>query len=191
VSALVALRRATAADAPCLHRIRSEPSASRFQPLRPYSLDRLARMLAARATLPLDGTLEGKVQWVIEVDGACAGWITLDITSREHGIAAVGYTIAEAFRGQGIASQAVTLLIGIAFDPAGIALERLEAVAAVENAASRRVLTKAGFHEEGIARNLLVIDGVRVDHVRFGLVRNPADSRTGGPSQRGSTMDDT
>ena len=183
MSANVALRRATAADAPCLHRIRREPSASRFQPLRPYPLARLARMLAARAELPLDRTLDGKVQWVIDADGACAGWITLDVTGREHGIASVGYTIAEAFRGQGIATKAVVLLTRIAFDPAGIALDRLEAVAAVDNAASRRVLVKAGFQEEGIAHGLLVIDDARVDHVRFGLLRNPADSRTGGPSR--------
>jgi ribosomal-protein-alanine N-acetyltransferase len=50
-------------------------------------------------------------------------------------------------------------------------MARLEAIAAVDNHASRRVLQKAGFHEEGVAKHLLVINGIRVDHVRFGLVR--------------------
>jgi len=172
----VILRRATAADAPCLHRIRGEPSAGRYQPLRPYPLERLARMLASRADQPLDRTLDGKVQWVIEVDGACAGWISLDVTSREHGTASVGYTVAEAYRSRGVATEAVRRLVSLAFDPEGIALERLEAVAAVTNAASRKVLANAGFQEEGIASGLLVIDGKRVDHVRFGLLRNDADS---------------
>lgn len=166
------IRRATSADAPCLHRIRSEPSAARYQPLRPYPPEQLARLLATRANYPLDRRLDGKVQWVIEVDGACAGWVTLDITSREHGVASVGYTVAEAYRGRGLATAAVRAVVALAFDRDGLALERLEAIAAVENIASRRVLVNAGFREEGIAAGLLVIDGVRVDHVRFGLVRD-------------------
>jgi len=167
----IRLRRATAGDAGCLFAIRTEPSSSRYQPLRMYSLERLRAMLTARQGLPLDRSLDGKVQWVVESDGSCAGWISLDVTSREHGTAAVGYTIGEAFRGRGLATGAVRQLITIAFDPDGLDLERLEAVAAVDNLASRRVLAKAGFIEEGIARGLLVIAGERVDHVRFGLLR--------------------
>ncbi len=165
------LRRATESDASCLFAIRSEPSASRHQPLRMYTLDRLQAMIAARASLPLDRSLDGKVQWVVDLGGACAGWVTLDVTSREHGIASVGYTIGEAFRGRGIATAAVLQVIALAFDPDGLDLERLEAVAAVDNLASCQVLVKAGFAEEGIARGLLVIGGHRVDHVRFGLLR--------------------
>jgi RimJ/RimL family protein N-acetyltransferase len=132
---VIMLRRATAADAECLHAIRNEPSASRYQPLRMYSLDRLRTVLASREELPLDATLEGKVQWVIESGGSCAGWVSLDVTSREHGIAAVGYTIGEAFRGRGLATEAVRQVIALAFDPDGLDLARLEAVAAVDNLA--------------------------------------------------------
>lgn len=168
----VSIRRATAADAPCINRIRAEPSVRRFQPIRQYSHDRMTAILARREVLPLDREFEGKAQWVIECDGQCAGWITLDVTSREHGVASVGYSVSEAYRGRGLATGAVREVIAIAFDRNGLALDRLEATAAVENAASRRVLVKTGFREEGIAEKLLVIDGRRVDHVRFGLVRS-------------------
>ena len=150
-----------------------------FQPLHQYSMERLATMLARRESDPLDGNLATKVQWVIEVDGDCAGWVTLDVSSREHGVASVGYSISEPFRGRGLATAAVRKVIGIAFDPAGPNLERLEAIAAIGNLASRRVLTKAGFHEEGIAEKLLMIDGIRVDHVRFGLVRGTITEKHG------------
>ena len=66
----------------------------------------------------------------------------------------------------------VAQVIPVAFDPAGLALERLEAVAAVENVASRRVLEKNGFRFEGIARGYLIIAGARVDHARYGLLRS-------------------
>lgn len=167
----IAIRPMTITDAPSIHAIRSEPSVRRFQPLRQVPLQLLAATIAERAGLPRDNQLEGKVQWVIVVDGQVAGWINLDITSREHGVAAIGYTVGEAFRGRGAATTATKLLVELAFDPTGLDLERLEAVAAVENLASRQVLLNAGMREEGIARGLLVIDGVRVDHMRFGLLR--------------------
>ncbi len=167
----VSIRRATAADASCLNRIRAEASVRRYQPIHQHTLERMAAILARRESMPLDRDLEGKVQWVIECDGQCAGWVSLDVTSREHGVASVGYSVSEAFRGRGLATGAVRQVIAIAFDPNGPALDRLEANAAVENAASRRVLVKAGFREEGIAAGLLMIDGIRVNHARFGLVR--------------------
>ena len=168
----VTIRRATAVDADFLLGVRAEPSAGRFQPLRSYSLERLRNILRLRASDPLDATFSAKAQWVIACDETPAGWITLDVTSREHGVAAVGYTVAEEFRGQRVASRALALVIAAAFDAGELDLSRLEAVAAVENVASRRVLTGNGFREEGIAKRLLVINGVRVDHVRFGLVRS-------------------
>lgn len=171
MTASVTLRRADASHAEIFHQIRSEPGASRYQPLRQYTVDRLRDMLDVRASLPFDRSLAGKVQWLIESDGEPAGWITLDVTGREHGVAGIGYTVMEAFQGRGVATAAICQVVALAFDPAVLDLDRLEAVAAVENTGSRRVLTRAGFREEGIAKGLLVIDGVRVDHVRFGLLR--------------------
>ncbi len=171
MTANVTLRRADASDAEVFHQIRAEPGASRYQPLRPYSLNRLRDMLDHRANQALDRHHAGKVQWLIESGGEPAGWITLEVTSREHGVASIGYTVMGAFHGRGIATAATRQVVALAFDGDVLDLDRLEAVAAVENTASRRVLTRAGFREEGIARGLLVIDGVRVDHVRFGLLR--------------------
>lgn len=167
----VTLRRATSDDASLLHAIRQEPAARAYQPLRAYSLARLREMLVHRGEAPLNATFAGKAQWVVRADGESAGWITLDVTSREHGVASVGYTLATSFHGRGIATAAVLALIDIAFDAHALALQRLEAVAAVPNVASQRVLEKAGFRREGVASGLLVIAGERVDHVRFGLLR--------------------
>ncbi len=168
----VTIRQSVPADAPALHDIRSEVSARQFQPLRRLPLDQFTETLRHRTAQTLDASLSGKTQWTIEVDGVIAGWVTINVTSREHGVASIGYTIAEAHRGKGVATCAVRKVIDIAFDPGGLDLHRLEAVAAVANAASRRVLTKAGFQEEGLARGLLVIGGIRVDHLTFGLLRS-------------------
>lgn len=115
----------------------------------------------------------GKLQATIDVGRkVAAGWVSVDITLRSHHIASVGYALAPAFHGHGIMSIALSRVIPIAFAPAGLALERPEAVAAVENVASRRVLETCGFRFEGVARGLLIIAGHRVDHARYGLLRS-------------------
>jgi RimJ/RimL family protein N-acetyltransferase len=90
---------------------------------------------------------------------------------RRHGIGEIGYSVAEAYRRRGYASLMVRTLIGIAFDREQLDLERLQAVAAVENIASRRVLENAGFSFEGVNRKLLIIHGERVDHAMYALLR--------------------
>lgn len=168
----VSLRRAAEEDAPLLASIRAEPSATRYQPLRPYSQDRLRSLVRQRAALPLDPTLDAKVQWVMLADDEPVGWITLDVTDREHAIGGVGYTVPERARGRGSARAALIELVALAFDPDGVALERVEAVVATGNVASRCVLERAGFRREGTARGLLRIGGERLDHERYGVLRD-------------------
>lgn len=173
----VQLRRAEPGDAAFFSAVRAEPSAGMFQPLRPYTESQLRAILSARSSLPLDRHLNGKVQWVILGGVQAAGWISLDVTSRDHDIASVGYTIGDAFRGRQVASRALRLLVEIAFDPDQVDLERLEAVVAVGNIASQHVLERNGFAREGIAPGLLRIRGKRMDHLRYGLLRQHRPDR--------------
>lgn len=166
----VLLRRAAPDDAEVFFAIRGEPSASRYQPLRPLTVADLRARLATQAALRVDGDLSGEVQWLVDADGQPAGWVTLKDVVREHGLAAIGYTISERWRGRGVATAAVAALLPIAFET--VDLIRLEAVAAVDNHASRRVLERNGFCCEGIARALLLIAGHRVDHARYALLRS-------------------
>lgn len=177
-TAVVTLRRATPDDATILHAWRAEPSARRYQPLHQLPRPELRRQLAERAAIPLNAHAEGKLQWVIEAGATPVGWLSLTITSREHGIGAVGYTIGERWRGRGYATAAVLAALPLAFSPTALALARLEAVAAIDNLASRRVLERAGFQFEGIARGYLVIGAHRVDHARYSLLRSDVDPVT-------------
>jgi RimJ/RimL family protein N-acetyltransferase len=171
-SPAVYLRRAGPADAELILAWRSEPSTRRFQPLRQLTLTQLRQVLNERAARALGPGLTGEVQWLIVATEGAVGWLTLAVESREHGIGTVGYTVGERHRGRGYASAGLRELVSIAFSPRGANLWRLEAVAAVDNVASRRVLERAGFEFEGIARSYLVIDGVRVDHARYALLRD-------------------
>ncbi|MGB3330747.1 MAG: GNAT family N-acetyltransferase, partial [Thermomicrobiales bacterium] len=155
---IVTIRRATVDDAPLIRGWRGLPSTSRHQPTIHYDLPTQERLLRESASRELVPTTSGKLVWIVEQDGIPAGWISLDITARDQALASVGYTLDPAFHGKRIASRALRLLIPLAFDPAGLAIERLEAVASVQNIASRRVLEAGGLHDEGIARGLLRIN---------------------------------
>lgn len=166
------LRRVGPEDAELVFSWREEPSTRYFQPLRQIPLDQLRALLTERGGQPISPHLTGDVQWLIETPAGPVGWVTLTIESREHGLGNVGYTVGEHFRGRGYATAGLRAMLPLAFGAETADLARLQAVAAVENAASRRVLERAGFVAEGIARAYLVIGGVRVDHARYALLRS-------------------
>lgn len=173
MSSLVTLRRSTVADAELIHAWRSEPSALVYQPMIVLPLENVRSMLAERAIVPISPSAIGKLQWTVESPDGPAGWITLSFSSedRRHRKASIGYLIGERFRGKGYGAAALGALLPIAFGRDKLGIERLEAVAAVDNIASRRVLETNGFGHEGILRGLLIINGVRVDHATYGLLR--------------------
>ena len=129
-------------------------------------------MLAEQSAVKTGPTAIGKLYWVIEVDREPGGMLQLDVSAgaRQQGSCTLGYTVDEVIQGRGVATEAVKLVVHVALDPDGLGLERIEAVAAVDNLASRRVLEKAGFQFEGIRRGLLRIQDQRVDHACYGLL---------------------
>jgi [ribosomal protein S5]-alanine N-acetyltransferase len=75
--------------------------------------------------------------------------------------------VAESFAGQGIVPFALAAACDHAFLVLG--LHRVEVNIRPENLASLRVVEKLGFHEEGLRRRYLHIDGQWRDHRSFAL----------------------
>lgn len=106
-------------------------------------------------------------------DHVLVGGVTLSQVRRGAAqMATLGYWVGEPFQGQGYTTAAARAAVAFSFEDLG--LHRVEAACQPENAASRRVLEKAGFHEEGRARAYLKINGAWRDHVLFAIV-NPRD----------------
>jgi ribosomal-protein-alanine N-acetyltransferase len=103
------------------------------------------------------------------------GGITLsNIRRRAAQYVTLGYWMGQDYVGQGLMTEAVGAVIPFAFDTLG--LHRIHAAFLPTNTASRRVLEKNGFREEGYAENYLQIDGKWCDHVLFGLTRERYDA---------------
>jgi ribosomal-protein-alanine N-acetyltransferase len=104
-----------------------------------------------------------------ETDGALLGGITLANVRR--GIVqagTIGYWIGEPFAGRGCMTAALQVLLPSLFGE--LSLHRVEAACIPTNLASVRVLEKAGFTREGLARRYLCINGIWQDHLLFGML---------------------
>ena len=82
--------------------------------------------------------------------------------------ASLGYWVGERFARQGYMTDGLRLALAFAFDR--LRLHRVEAACLPHNQASRRLLVKGGFREEGYAKEYLSIDGRWQDHLLFGLL---------------------
>lgn len=86
--------------------------------------------------------------------------------------AVLGYFLDKAHNGKGYTTQAVKLINKYAFEE--LKLHRIEAGVMPHNIGSIRVLEKAGFHKEGLARKNVKINGKWEDHEVLAIL-NPDD----------------
>ena len=90
----------------------------------------------------------GECAFYVLVDGHTGAVVgRFNLYRLGHGAATVGYRVAEDVAGRGVATQALRDLCRRAVDDHG--LDRLNAEASRTNAASQRVLEKAGFAAVG------------------------------------------
>lgn len=107
-----------------------------------------------------------------------AGGLTLsNVRRRAAQFVTLGYWMGRDYAGQGLMTEAVGAVVPFVFDTLG--LHRIHAAFLPGNTASRRVLEKNGFREEGFAENYLQIDGKWCDHVLFGLTRERYEANVG------------
>lgn len=86
--------------------------------------------------------------------------------------ASLGYWIDQRVAGRGIMPTAVALVTDHCFWTVG--LHRVEVNIRPENTASRRVVEKLGFREEGVRLGFLHIAGDWRDHISYALLRDEA-----------------
>ena len=141
----------------------------RYQPLNELPTAQLRADVASQRIPDLYGGRGEKFQWIVQVDGHPAGWITLVVSNWEHGLAEVGYALSTAYQARGIMTDALQILLDDLFH--NTLLERIEARCAVENYGSQRVLEKNNFLREGRLKGYFKLGGRGVDNYVYGLLR--------------------
>jgi len=103
-------------------------------------------------------------------DDAIAGMINLSqIFYGPFCNAYLGYGLGVGFTGQGLMTEAITLILKHAF--VDLKLHRVEANVQPENTASIAVLKRNGFKREGYSEKYLKIGGRWRDHERWAMVK--------------------
>lgn len=136
----------------------------------PYTKEDAKKFIASRvltdwATHPV---------WAIELGGSAIGGVNIRLLFGRR-IGEVGYSVARAHWGKGIATEAVRAVIDSAFSTLP-ELERIRATADFRNIASQRVMEKVGMKREGVLRRNRVLGGETVDEVWYGIVRREWES---------------
>lgn len=138
------LRPLTEADADPLAEVYSHPLVEAW--IGPHSRQRVADEIAYQRA----GQAErGWSVWAVErrADGRFLGDCGLQPLEHKGPEVELGYDLHPDVWGQGLATEAATAVVGAALGPLG--LGRVVAVVKPANAASRRVLEKAGLRERG------------------------------------------
>lgn len=102
-------------------------------------------------------------------DQKFAGTISFHSISVKNSVGEIGYWMSESMRGKSIATTAVRMLTDYGF--ATIGFKRVEAMVDVENTASTKLLTSAGYQREGLLRKKISRDdGRQVDMYLFAAI---------------------
>lgn len=158
----VVLRRAVPSDLAMIHRAMSDPVVMRYWSTPPHAdlattQDWLYGMIVADPAVSDD--------FVIEVDGQPAGKLGC------WQIPELGYLLHPAFQGRGLASAALDAFIGYM---CGRGLPSLKADVDPRNAASLRLLERAGFTVTGQAGRTWLVGEEWCDSVYLELTLNPS-----------------
>lgn len=131
----------------------------------PFTLEAADKFISeSRAADPL-------TRLCIEKNGVYVGNVGLHPRSDIYRMSAeIGYFIGEPYWGQGIASQAIKMMVKYGFGQLNI--HRIEAGVFSYNIASAKALENAGFVFEGTAKGSIFKNGSYYDELKYGIV-NP------------------
>jgi ribosomal-protein-alanine N-acetyltransferase len=102
------------------------------------------------------------------------------VTIVEPGLGGLGYFIHREFWGRGYVTEAVRAVLRLCFET--LRLHKVASGCLTENAASERVMVKAGLRKEACLREHVCHEGVWKDRVEYGLLRTEwiARAQSGG-----------
>lgn len=166
------LRRPAEDDAAAVLALALDPDVIRWNPMRVHDLESAVAWCRSSA----DWSSGSHASWVVAEATRPVAVATVSVfdIDADHAAAGIGYRVAPGHRSRGIARTTVAAASAWAFEALGLA--RLQLVHAVDNVASCRVATAAGFALEGTLRSSYLDGwGIRHDeHVHGRLAGDPA-----------------
>jgi ribosomal-protein-alanine N-acetyltransferase len=163
------LRKMAPSDAEAVFAYASDPEVTR------YVIWETHRSIEdSRAFLELESSKResgGEPEWgiVYKGDHRLIGTCGIVSWDPDHARAELGYVLSRDYWGRGLMAEAVRAVISFGFQRMN--LNRIEARCTAENAASARVMEKAGMTHEGTMRQREVIKGAYRDVKVYAILR--------------------
>jgi RimJ/RimL family protein N-acetyltransferase len=184
---VVLLRAPREDDVAALTAACQDPEISRWTRIpSPYTEENARQWLARQ---PGERTRGESVSFAVTdaVEGTLLGVMGLIHISWEDTRAELGAWMSAQARGRGTSQRALRLLVGWAMHTLGF--QRLEALIHPLNTASRRLVERLDFTQEGLLRSYSVMKGERVDLLLFSMLPGdsgapPAPAPRGGPGAK-------
>ena len=173
--ARLSLRAPREDDIAGLHALFADPAVMRYWS-RPPLTDRMEAVAMFQRFVNGFAAREASTWIIAAPDDAAIGTATLFRFDARHRRAEIGYALRSELWGQGLARDALSLLLDWAF-PA-LALHRIEADVDPRNAGSRRLLLRLGFRSEGLLRERYFVGDAVSDTELFGLLASDWAARS-------------
>jgi ribosomal-protein-alanine N-acetyltransferase len=162
------LRELVPADAQAVYRLFSDEKVTQY-----YDFDAFTQMSQAEALIHRQAkriTSGEAIRWGItqRSNDIVIGTVGL-VIGRSNASGGLGYDLASPYWRMGIMAETLTLITGYGFS--AVNLNRIEALVMPENIASRRLLEKLNFTEEGLLRDYVFFKGKYQDMVSYSLLR--------------------
>lgn len=161
----------TVANAGTLWEVLQQPDLRDYQDLPDLNRAQFLRTVGARPTRLGTRTL-GRFEWLVHpLQGEePLGWVSLRIPESNRTTAEIGYSVVRQYRGRGIATEAVGALVDEGFRRTEVA--SIRAYCLPENVASRAVLRRNGFEDQGMLERGATVAGKTVDVVLHSIDRS-------------------
>ena len=128
-----------------------------------FTTERQSQIIASKLAQHAAGS---EVPFVLMDEDRVAGALTLTGIVRGPFLSAhLGYWVDKEYNGRGIGSAAIAFAVD--FSRQELELHRLQAATLPHNAASQKILKRAGFEEIGLAPSYLRIAGSWQDHFLY------------------------
>jgi len=163
------LREFRVGDATALFAFRSDADEQKYNAEPLTTVDQAVAMIA---DLHADYAAHTAIHWAVagRDDDRVIGLFDYVAWERDHRRAEIGYDLAKAHWGSGLATEALAAMLGFGFTQ--MDLMRVEAQTIADNHESVRLLRRLGFRLEGLRRSFsLEADGNDHDGAIYGLLR--------------------
>lgn len=159
----VSLRTVEEEDIPFIHETINLPEIWKtMQPSRPYSQNEIHSLFTSSSDSP------SAVRFIVAIETEPVGLVGYSIEDETRGIAEPSCWIHPSYSGEGYGTEAIELLLEYGFEQCR--LHKFVAEVVEFNEASKRLVEKVGFVEEGRQREQDFVEGKYHDCLLYGLL---------------------